>query len=249
MPERKYDLRRGLLELVTIVGGILLAFSIDAGWEKYQEVREARTTLIGLQDEFEFHRSELTRHGERWKEVRSQVGRLLAAAGEPAPPPPVVMDTLVLAAVSATSFDPRTGALDALIASGQLDLIEDEALRIKLAAWEGVVEEVRDNEMAMRDFVLGTFIPYLGRRGVPLSRSRALMRVRGLLGEQGEFTEWPGPLPSDAEAARAYHAMLSDPEFETLLAERYTWINVGEFEDAIRFVDELLVLIQRSLGT
>ena len=41
--------------------------------------------------------------------------------------------------------------------------------------------------------------------------------------------------------------MLGDPEFGTLLAERYTWINVGEFEDAMRFVDELLVLIQRSL--
>jgi hypothetical protein len=93
-----------------------------------------------------------------------------------AAPNPVVMDSLIYSFLNMTSFDPRTGVLDALVASGRLELIQSRELRAKLAAWDGVVEEVRDNELAMRDFGLNVITPYLARRGLPVSRAQALSR-------------------------------------------------------------------------
>lgn len=236
--------------MVAIVGSILLAFAIDAGWESRQEAAEAREILIGLRDEFEFHRSELLRHQERWRRTELSMERLLEATQASIAPPAAVMDTLMDAPVMATSFDPRGGALNALIASGRLELIPNRALRVKLAGWQGVVEEVRDNEMAMRDFVLIVITPYLARKGVPLSRSRALWHGRsGLLGpEGGELRGWPSRLMSDGDAERVYRELLADPTFEVLLSTRYVWVNVGEYSDAIAFVDDLLEAIRVELG-
>ena len=104
------------------------------------------------------------------------------------------------------------------------------------------MDEVRDNEVAMRDFILSVVTPYLARKGVPLARSRALLTSGGLTADR-TTGGWPGELASDAEATRAYADLVADPEFEVLVGTRYGWINVEEFADAIEFVDELLAMI------
>jgi hypothetical protein len=240
-------LRSTLLEVGAIVLSILLAFAIDASWEQRGQAQEARELLTGLQSEFEFQRSELVRFRARWGDTRAGTERLLEVMGSSEPVPPIVMDSLLLDVLNPATFDPRTGTLEAAKGSGQLGLIGSRELRDRLAAWEGVVAEVRDNELAMRDFILTTLVPYLAERGVPVPRAWSLLPNIGLLGEQGSSRTWPGGVASDRDAAPAYAELVADPEFRVLVATRYTWINVEEYDDAIAFVDELLRLIAQDL--
>ncbi|MEJ2542417.1 MAG: hypothetical protein P8188_21085 [Gemmatimonadota bacterium] len=231
-----------IAEAILIVVSILLAFAIDAWWADRQVTIEERELLAGLEAEFEFQRSELDRHMERWASVRDGTERLIQITASGVAPSPVVMDSLLFLFLTPTTFDPRQGSLDALTVSGNLGTIRNRELRTRLAAWRGVVEEVRDNEVAMRGFILSVVTPYLAREGVPLARSRALLTSAGLTADRAPG-QWPGELPSDAEAARAYAELVADPEFEVLVGTRYGWINVDEYADAIAFVDELLAMI------
>lgn len=45
-------LRRALSEAAVIVGSILLAFAIDAGWDTYRERSDEQAVLASLEDEF-----------------------------------------------------------------------------------------------------------------------------------------------------------------------------------------------------
>ena len=247
MPDEKRRYGSIALEAVAIVLSILLAFAIDAAWAQRAQRVEARELLTGLQSEFEVHRSELVRFRDRWIGVRAATERLLELTGSEIAAKPVVMDSLILAVLNPATFDPRTGTLEAAKGSGQLGLIGSRELRERFSAWDGVVEEVRDNELAMREFILSTIVPYMAERGVPLPRAWALLPNLGLLGERGTSRGWPGGLTPDGEAAQAYASLVSDPEFEILVAARYTWINVEEYDDAIAFVDELLGLIALDL--
>ena len=77
---------RGLFDVVAIVGSILLAFAIDAAWESAREDRQAEELLISLRVEFQAERAEVSRHGERWAEVRAATSSISTAApsGSPA---------------------------------------------------------------------------------------------------------------------------------------------------------------------
>jgi hypothetical protein len=242
-------IRTGAIEFALIVTSILLAFAIDAAWERRTESAQARELLTGLSAEFEFQRSELGRFRDRWMQVRRSTERLLEASSADTPPAPAVIDSLLLDVLNPSTFDPRTGTLQAATGSGQLGLIGSRDLRDKLAAWDGVVAEVRDNEVAMREFILSSIVPYLAEAGVPLARSWSLLPDIGLQGGSSDLRRWPGEKLSDREAATVYRRLLADGTFVTLVGARYTWINVQEYEEAIVFVDELLALIQADLAT
>ena len=246
MSGETHGLRRGLLEALAIVGSILLAFAIDAAWEDRTEAREGLEILNGIQSEFEFHRAELHRFRDRWVAVRRSTERLVIATATDVAPAPVAMDSLLLEFLNPATFDPRGGALDAAIGSGRIGLVGSRELRAQLAGWDGVVAELRDNELAMRAFILQTIVPFLAERGVPLPRAWALLADAGLVAARGR-PSWPAPVATDTEAARIYQTLVADPEFEVLVGNRYTWINVEEYEDAISFVDSLLAQLQDEL--
>ena len=231
---------RGLFEVVAIVGSILLAFAIDAAWESAREDRQAEELLISLRVEFQAERAEVSRHGERWAEVRAATTRLLEALGDDAAPAPAVADTLLQRFMTPTTFDPAQGALQALISSGDIDLIENRELRNALTGWSSVVGELSDNEIAMREFLLMVVGPYLAEQGVSIGRLNAnFIRQFGL--------EWPAVLPSDEETARSYDTLFRDETFESLVSTRYTWINDREYADALGYLDDLLALIDEEL--
>ena len=247
-------LRRRLVEAVVIVGSILLAFGIDAAWEARQDARAADDLLQALSVEFDGARAELLRHRNRWAEVVDATERLIVAQSTGAEPEPAVMDTLLYRFLTPTTFDAQDRALAGAAASGGLALIRDQELRNMLAAWPVYVAEVRDNELAGREFILRVLTPYLSEQEIPLGRSRALLaevmraeRAPEAGGASGP-DRWVAPLPSDEEARRAYARLLADPSFEPLLVTRYQWINVGEYDETIAFLDRLIARLDTALG-
>ena len=229
---------RVFVEGVVIVGSILLALGLDEWRVGVQERAEEHEILLGLRIEFVDHRSQIVRIGDRWEAHSRGINQLLVAIESKALPSVEAMDTALFRFVWASTFDPGSGVRDALITSGKLDLIESPELRTHLSGWASVADELRDNEVAMRTFVLTTVFPYLARAGVPITRAMA-----------AGGREYP-PLAHmpDARAALVYQSLFEDPEFEALVSQRSGWYNTEEYRDAVPFVDRLLALIEEELA-
>ncbi len=193
--------------------------------------------MISLQDEFEIHRSTLIDKEAKWTKREDSIVRLLRVLQSGEFPGTEVMDTLVNDLTTPSTWDPGSGARDALIASGRLELIDNLELRNQLSEWQSRVDEVRDNEAAAREMVLRILNPFLSERGIPMDRVMAL-----------GTDPWPAPVTSDAEAAPAYRAILADPTFQSYAAIRYAWLNVDGYRETIVFADSILQAIEAELS-
>jgi len=223
-------------ESVVIVASILLAFGIDAWWDQRQETNEAQQILLTLHAEFSDLAGRLERNLEFMSGRMEDSRQLLIAASSQSAASVLTMDRYLLSLTRTPTFDAPSGARDAVIASGDLAIIPNSQLRALLASWQTAVDEIRDNQLAMRDFVLTTFDPYLARRGVPISRFHQDMK------------DDPGlPKMPDEDADQIYRNLISDPEFGALAAIRYGWFNPEEIEAAIGRAEEILRLIESEL--
>jgi len=223
-------------ESAAIVISILLAFSINAWWEQRQEAQEVRQILQNLQAEFTEYRGLLERGLERTSEQADDARDLAIAATTASAIPVHIMDGYLWSLFFSPTFDPPNGTRDALIASGRLELVPNPRLRSLLTGWQTTVEEVRDNQLAMRGFVLTVLTPYLAEQGVPVSRFHPEMK------DDPSFPKIP-----EEDARQIYGRLLADPEFRTLAATRYAWFNPEEFERAIDHAEEILALTDAEL--
>ena len=81
MPERK-NWKRLALEVVVIVGSILLAFGIQAGWEEWQERREEIQLLSALRTEFAVNLERVAEISAFHSDLRATAEALLSAAAD-----------------------------------------------------------------------------------------------------------------------------------------------------------------------
>lgn len=238
IPTDSAAFRRLVLEAAAIVGSILLAFAIDAWWDEFQDAVDTRENLVDVRMEFLEYEAELERRYELWSDYAGSMGRLLDVARSGEAPPAVVMDTLLHDLTWASTFDPGTGAVDALIASGRMEFVRSLELRSAVAAWDGVAAEVQDNEVLARDFITMILLPYLAERGIPLSRVLAV----------GREDRWPDGRAPDSEARAAYAALVRDPAFGGHVAHRYSLLSLDEYREALDFVRRLLAELDAELG-
>ena len=132
-------------EAAAIVGSILLAFAIDAGWQDRQDKVEERELLAGLRIEFSANRVHLAEVIANWtalSDSAESLHRLLRDWDSDEG------DTLVRLRSQlerTKSVDPRTGQLNSLISSGKLGLIRNPELRAQLADWPDLVTDLSHN--------------------------------------------------------------------------------------------------------
>lgn len=138
---------RLLAEGFAIVASILLAFAIDAWWDGLQERRDEVAVLGSLLGEFEANSARIpasiARH-DRFVAAADEVIRILRETpdGEIA----MIADTLLAVTSVHHSFEPVSGALQAVLQSGDLHLIENRTLRELLAKWPSRVVDATENE-------------------------------------------------------------------------------------------------------
>jgi len=195
---------RVFVEGVVIVGSILLAFGIDAAWEGRQEVEEEREILMGLEAEFvDLHTRLVNLAAFNRFGVRA-VEQLLSDSL-----PKLDADYVDRALGVATIVNvlDQGGALDALLASGRLELIRDRDLRDRLAKWPDWLEDIHTNDLSARDFAVREITPVLARRGWP-----------DLMCYREEQCLPPGP------ASVAQISIARDPQIRALLIRRRGWM-------------------------
>ncbi len=150
-------------EAILIVFSILLAFGIEAWWSQRGEGRAEGEALEALRADFTESLERLASARFDHEEVRDAAVRILAITGPGANPPAseLVMDTLVMALIAYPKVFPVTATYDALIASGQIQLLESAELRRELARWSTAVVDLREEERDAFRQMDERLLPYL----------------------------------------------------------------------------------------
>jgi len=227
---------RLVLEGVVIVLSILAALALDAGWDEWQEDREAARALESLDAEFvqaresiEFYRS----IEERILHAVSSVVDSLDAAQRRGSTSVVLPDTALGLAYIPPTTSVRLGTLEGLIASGRLDIIEDPELRTALALWGSTLDELVEEEVTLRQLAYGEMDREL----------REEMNTNGLW-EAGNIVTLD--LPEDV--LRATRSVPASTEILGVFHLRRSVLThaMDEFEELIDEVDHIMTLIEAA---
>ena len=177
---------RVLIEGVVIIASILLAFGIDAWWEGRDEARREQRHLAALFAEFEQNAALLQEAREYYEARYMDALRLLEAVdGSVLEADDPKLESALGGLLASRSFHLESGAHDALLNSGELDLIRDERLRNRLAAWPSYVVEWAEEQEAVFTYVGETIAPFL----------RSTVRIRAMRGAFPDFPDGDAPPP------------------------------------------------------
>lgn len=125
-------------EILLVVLGILIALQINNWNSDLKAQKEEQVLLKNLHSEFLDVKEQFEARQRYHKNVIMPMGYLLKAL-EAEQIPPSSIDTiytyLTRAGVGNTAFKPSQGILNSIINSGQLNLIQNEALKLRLMQW------------------------------------------------------------------------------------------------------------------
>jgi len=226
-------------EGAAIVVSILLAFAIDAWWEERAIRIEEQQVLQGLRSEFHSIRDVLSGHlSEHLQGVQALENFLNAAGesgGEEAGP---IVDAALLVLLTPMTSDLGSGTLDALLSSGRIEILANRMLRAKLAAWEGVISEVWDDQALNAKAIFEIHIPYFVTENIPAG---AAMREW--------YDDWPLPPRPPSDDPDLVSRLLSDEKLRGMVEIRYGYKRhtTDEFEVAVDAVNAILAEIDSSI--
>jgi len=233
------DVLRWLLQGVGVAASVLLALAVDASWEYRLARAEEQEALAQLSAEFTTNRERLGAARQRHTTIRQQALVLLSHIDSlRADPTHQVPDSLLPTLWAWHTYDPATGTLNSLIASGQLGLIQDDSLRAALASWPDRVADLNEDEVTMRDAVRDHLLPFLARS----------VRLRRLLVGEDRDMEIP---PAPTSLGPPLDQVLLSVELENWLVDRVQGRTVllgpnGEISDLFVLNDEILGLLARA---
>jgi hypothetical protein len=142
------------LEGTAIVASILLAFAIDAWWDTRQNRAKADDLLEALRSEWVAEIEKIDRHLLAYDGSMSAMIEILNAHSS---------DEIQLSAADAieklqiarrvSTYKPATAAYEVVLDFG-LDQIEDSELRLAIASWRSVLDEIEPEQEALHQLFL-----------------------------------------------------------------------------------------------
>ena len=156
---RRWDWRPKLrwfgAEYLIVVLGVLTAVGINAWWSDRDARTRERLVLEDLREDFLFNKDEVQRIrgiSARFLTLYDQLATLSDDAIAGMPPDSVY--AYVESIFISHTYDPVTGSLDALLASGDLGLLRDRALRERLPSFLEVLRDSDEEKQAAFDQVV-----------------------------------------------------------------------------------------------
>lgn len=188
---------RPLGEIAIVTVGILIAFALEAWWDGREKAAQEQVHLRALASDLQQNIGSLKKLIAKEEAVMSSSQELLKHARGQQPGQTASLEELVNQVFNSARFEPVMGAYEALVNSGGLTLIRDEALRAALAEFAAQVSG-QYTESWSEEHYFAFAREYAGRVMVLHSQNPA----------------------ADARK-RAYAEMLRDSRFQEHLALRY----------------------------
>lgn len=233
----KVPWRRIIVESVAIVLSILLAFTIDAGWDAFKERNQEKAFLESLLDDFEETRSRIDESIVVHMRFIVSARQLLEFHGSDTPD--IESDALE-SMLGAVFFDwgslyLPSGSRDALFASGDIEIISNDDLRAMLAAWPSLVEDAAEDDTWIATDVMYRMAPYLHGK----VRTRNIARLTN--------PEAADKIPQ-IESVN-YDALWNDPMFDNIVSLRILneTYALRENERLSEAVDKIIEIIEKEL--
>jgi len=230
---------RIIAEGLAIVASILLAFGIDAWWQDRQTRFEEQQILQGLQEEFVSVHKVLTDHMALHLQRLQALEKLLVLMGNgPSNEAGSIVEMALLDMLAPTTSDLGNGTLDALLNSGRVEILASRTLRARLAAWDGLISEVWDDQNDNAKMVYEVHIPYFVGESIAVGSTM-----------RHWYDEWPVPAKSISDDPVAIKKLLADSRFRVLSEIRYGYKRhlTQEFEIAIDAAEAILLEIENSI--
>lgn len=216
--------RYAIGEIVLVVIGILIALQINNWNTKRLENRQEQKILKILHDEFTYNAIELQRNIDKSTLTKSKIDSLLFFIDHPEIPleEPELRE-LALRVTGYSTFDPSNGALNNLISSGQLELIQNDSLKITLSKWFGEVQDVKEDELRLIKF---------GDTHIDPIRLEYIA-----YNENSRF---------DRNSAK----LLNDPNFENILlrTSRAFAYNIENYEFLRKEIEKIMALLESEIS-
>ena len=145
MPENpRNQWKRLAVEASAIIASILFAFAVDAWWDDVKTDLRAQEILDAVRLEMESNLSNLQDSIAHHEEI--------VAAIRIAQEQKSTLGVQPIAVIDVEVFEPNTGALDTLIATGMLGEIDEPELQISLGAFTGLATDLRERESRAVEF-------------------------------------------------------------------------------------------------
>lgn len=222
------------LEGVVIVGSILVAFGIDAGWSERQERAHERAAIAQLSADFAVNAARLDTVRAIHEAALAASYEILALAGFSGDAEVTrLTGELVRNSFRVWTYDPVLGGINSLIQSGTLGILRNDALRVAIAGWPDLVQDLREEEERERATVFGRLAPYL-------EEQRLMFDVLADAGRLDALGSMPTPDLSALLVDSLYLQMVSwrANNLQNVLAE------IETVDGSIRRIRELLAASQ-----
>jgi len=132
------------------------------GWIDEREDRKQEVLVLqSLHREFEANRAELNLQFSNYERRLAAARKFLELGPAAAQLPVDSAQVLWNWFLRGGTFDPVTGALDGLLATGRLDLIKDAELRALLAGWSSRLQNMRFVEIRIDGLIAEQVYPWL----------------------------------------------------------------------------------------
>lgn len=149
------------VEAAAIVMSILLAFAIDAWWDNRQDRAEEQRILVSLKAEFEQNLELIDIEFSYRHAVVDSILKILDASVAPTTIEPEILDGLIGDLAWWQNIKYSRGAIDGLLQSGRLSLIENEELRRVLVSMPSQFDDTAGSELYDQDITRNVILPYL----------------------------------------------------------------------------------------
>ncbi|MGD8279009.1 MAG: hypothetical protein PVH00_13320 [Gemmatimonadota bacterium] len=159
---RSIQWRRLVVESGAVILSILLAFSIDALWDRHQERIREDVLLRGILADYRASRPNLAERLELAGRLARNTALLRdLVSGWSGREPLTVPDSLILGVLGGPTYEPATNTLDAALGSGEIELIRSGEIKTELATWRRTLLDTTEDEVEVRRLTNEQLVPSL----------------------------------------------------------------------------------------
>lgn len=236
-----------LLQALSVVASILLAFAIDAWWDARTEGAEKNELLTAFRKELVQQREALKEELVYQRASRDNTKLLLAAcAAGRYEDTDKKLDHRLADLMWFSSATVSSGVLDGLLQGGRVTAVEDETLRRTLTVWPSWISALEAVSSQEHETFTQVLLPFF-------SRNSSLAQISNVGYEHGRPGDGWG---ADPEALVAlgppvdHSTLLRNQEFAGILIRKLSntsdvVFTIGDFSKG---VDELIRLIDQELA-